>query len=76
MGTLVEGFFVRDKDCFVVAADIEALSWTKLGAHEVDCAAGFAEDAVCRDGNDVERIMRNGYKRHLRLETLDFGEMG
>jgi hypothetical protein len=60
----VKGFLVRNEDGFVGWADIKDFGWAKLCAEGVDSAAGFAEDAVCRDWKDVQRIMGNRLKSH------------
>lgn len=72
MGARVQRLFVRDEDCFVDAADVEDFGWTKLRAENVDRATGFAEHAVCRDGDDIESVMRDSLKSHLRLKLVCF----
>ena len=59
-GTLVNGLFVWYKDGLVDGAEVEAVGGAEYPAERVGFAASFAEDAVGREGEYVQRVRGNG----------------
>ena len=59
---------MRKKDGLVVRTDVETKCRTKQNPCSMDSTACFAKDAVCRDRDDVQRVVGNRGGCHSEFE--------